>query len=110
MIDWTEVIIAICSIVITGVLIPLFNNLRKDAKNKLTESQVQTVDYWTEVSVRWAKQWLQSETGEVKKQEVLKFLTSKMGDLGINIGAEDLDKLIEAVYERVKAEAAEKAV
>lgn len=110
MIDWTEVIIAICSIVITGVLIPLFNNLRKDAKNKLTESQVQTVDYWTEVSVRWAKQWLQSETGEVKKQEVLKFLTGKMGDLGIDIGAEDLDKLIEAVYEKVKAEAAEKAV
>lgn len=110
MIDWTEVIIAICSIVITGVLIPLINNLRKDAKNKLTESQVQTVDYWTEVSVRWAKQWLQSETGEVKKREVLDFLTGKMNSLGIDIEAEDLDKLIEAVYERVKAETAEKAV
>lgn len=103
-IDWTQVIIGICSVVITGVIVPLLNNLRKDIKNKLTASEQQTVEYWTEAAVRWAKQWLQSESGETKKEEVLSFVLKKTDELGIKINAEDLDKLIESIYQKVKSE------
>ena len=92
MIDWTEVIIGICSIVITGIMIPLINAKRKEVK------------YWTEVGVRWAKQWLWSESGQKKKAEVTDFLNKKLAELNLNMTAEDIDKIIEAIYERVKAE------
>lgn len=103
-IDWTQVIIGICSVVVTGVIVPLLNNLRKDIKNKLTASEQQTIEYWTEAAVRWAKQWLQSESGETKKEEVMYYLTEKIDSLGIKIDAEDLDKLIESIYQQVKSE------
>lgn len=103
-IDWTQVIIGICSVVITGVIVPLLNNLRKDIKNKLTASEQQTVEYWTEAAVRWAKQWLQSESGETKKEEVLSFVLKKTDELGIKIDDEDIDKLIESIYQKVKSE------
>lgn len=103
-IDWTQVIIGICSIVITGIVIPLLNNLRKDIKNKLTVSEQQMVEYWTEAAVRWAKQWLQSKSGETKKEEVMYYLIEKIDRLGIDINTEDLDKLIESIYQKVKSE------
>lgn len=103
-IDWTQVIIGICSIVITGVIVPLLNNLRKDIKNKLSASEQQTVEYWTEAAVRWAKQWLQSESGETKKEEVMYYLVEKIDSLGIDINTEDLDKLVESIYQKVKSE------
>lgn len=103
-IDWTQVIIGICSIIITGVIVPLLNNLRKDIENKLTASEQQTVVYWTEAAVRWAKQWLQSESGEKKKTEVLSFVLKKTDELGIKIDDEDIDKLIESIYQQVKSE------
>jgi len=104
MINWTELIIAICSLLITGILVPLINNKRKEVANKLTEAQIETINYWVEVGVRWAKQWLQSETGEKKKAEVLDYVSRKMAEIKINVSAEDLDKIIEAIYEQVKAE------
>lgn len=103
-IDWTQVIIGICSIVITGVIVPLLNNLRKEIKNKLTASEQQTIEYWTEAAVRWAKQWLQSESGETKKVEVMYYLTGKIKNLGLSVNTEDLDKLVESIYQQVKTE------
>lgn len=103
MIDWTEVIIGVCSIVITGVMIPLINAKRKEVKNRLTDDQLAAVQYWTEVGVSWAKQWLQSEPGEKKKAEVIEFINKKLTELGLSMTAEDIDKMVEAIYERIKA-------
>lgn len=104
MIDWTEIIIGICSMVITGIMIPLINAKKKEVKNRLTDDQLATVEYWTEVGVRWAKQWLWSESGQKKKAEVTDFLNKKLAELNLNMTAEDIDKIIEAIYEKVKAE------
>ena len=104
MINWTEVIIGICSILITGVLVPLITTKWKLAKADMSQSTQDTIEYWVEVGVRWAKQWLQSETGEKKKSEVLEFVSSKLGEIKIDVSASDLDRIIEAVYEQVKAE------
>lgn len=103
-IDWTEVIIAVCGILITGIVIPLLKNLHTESKARLSADTQATIEYWTEVGVRWAKQWLQSETGQRKKAEVMSYVNEKLYELGIEVSVSDLDRIIEAVYERVKAE------
>ena len=104
MVNWAEVIIGVCSIVITGVIVPLVTAKWKIAKSEMSKEKQETVLYWTEVSVRWAKQWLQSETGEKKKEEVLRFVSGKLQELKIDVSADELDKIIESVYEQVKKE------
>lgn len=104
MIDWTEIIIALCSLLITGVLVPLITTRWKTAKAEMSQSTQEIVDYWVEVGVRWAKQWLQSQSGETKKAEVLKFVSAKLAKLKIKVSADELDRIIEAIYEQVKAE------
>ena len=108
-IDWTEVIIGICGILITGVLVPWIDTKRKEAKLRLTKEQQEEIDYWTEIGVRWAKQWLKSETGEKKKAEVMVFASDKLHELGIDVSAADLAIIIEAIYEKVKKESTETA-
>lgn len=104
MINWTEVIISLCTLLITGVLVPLITTKWKVAKANMSQSTQDTIEYWVEVGVRWAKQWLYSETGEKKKAEVLEFTSAKLRELKIDVSASELDKIIEAVYEQVKAE------
>ena len=104
MVNWTEVIIGVCSIIITGVIVPFVTAKWKIAKSEMSKEKQETVLYWTEVSVRWAKQWLQSETGEKKKEEVLRFVSGKLQELKIDVSADELDKIIESVYEQVKKE------
>ena len=101
-IDWTQIIISLCSLIITGILIPLINAKIKETKNKLSAEATKEIEYWTAVGVKWAKQWLQSETGEKKKAAVMTFLTVKLRELGLNVSEEDLDKIIEAVYCEIK--------
>ena len=104
MVNWAEVIIGVCSIVITGVIVPLVTAKWKIAKSEMSKEKQETVLYWTKVSVRWAKQWIQSETGEKKKEEVLRFVSGKLQELKIDVSADELDKIIESVYEQVKKE------
>lgn len=104
MINWTEVIVGICSMVITGIMVPLITAKKKEVKNRLTDDQLATVEYWTEIGVRWAKQWLWSESGQNKKTEVTEFLNKKLAELNLSMTAEDIDKIIEAIYERIKTD------
>lgn len=107
MINWTEVIISLCTLIITGVIVPLVTAKWKTAKAEMSKEKQETIMYWTEVSVRWAKQWLASEPGEKKKAEVLQFVSNKLQELKINVSADELDKIIECVYEQVKKEVKE---
>lgn len=114
MIDWTKVIISICSIIITGVLIPLLRvkylEIRAkylEIRENLSEKQRDTVDYWLSVAVRWAKQYLYDYPGAKKKEEVLSFVSKKLISLGIEVPEEDLDKCMEAIYEEIKKEASD---
>lgn len=104
MIDWTKVIISICSIIITGVLIPLLRAKYLEIRENLSEKQRDTVDYWLSVAVRWAKQYLYDYPGAKKKEEVLSFVSEKLISLGIKVPEEDLDKCMEAIYEEIRKE------
>lgn len=74
------------------------------AKRQLSEEEYKQLNDITETAVRWAKQWLDTATGAEKKEEVLRYLEEKTSELGLNITADDIDKAIEAAYEKVKKE------
>lgn len=104
-INWTEIIIALCSLLITGIVIPFVRSKWKESQAKLNESERELIMSIVDTSVRWAKQWMQSETGEQKKAAVMHYVESKLHELGISVYDEDLSIIIESIYERVKKEA-----
>ena len=108
MVDWTEIIVSVCALVLTGILIPiaksLINKVKVEIETTLNEQDEKLVYEIVETSVRWARQWLQSETGEKKKEEVLKYVSERLNALGIEVDADYIDKLIESVYDAIKSE------
>lgn len=78
------------------------------AKRQLSEEEYKQLLDTADTAVRWAKQWLDTATGEEKKEEVLRYLEEKTSELGLNITADDIDKAIEAAYEKVKKETGSK--
>lgn len=87
--------------VLTYVIVPAIKTWRS---TKLSQEQRESLDYWVDTGVRWAKQWLQSSTGEEKKEKVMEFVLVKVAELGLPYTEEDIDKAIEAVYESIKGE------
>lgn len=87
--------------ILTYVIVPAVKTWRE---SKLNQEQRETLDYWIDVGVRWAKQWMQSSSGEEKKAEVMAFVEAKVQELGLPYSKEDIDKAIEAIYESVKGE------
>ena len=103
MIDWTEIIVKICYIVITGVIVPLAVNLYK---SKVSKDKREQIDYWTDKAVRWAKQELWDKSNEEKKTKVMQFVTDKLAELKIDLSAQELSLIIEAIYGQIKDELA----
>ena len=78
------------------------------AKRQLSEEEYRQLLDTADTAVRWAKQWLDTATGAEKKEEVLRYLEEKTSELGLNVSADDLDKALEAAYEKVKKESESK--
>lgn len=89
------VLLGVC----TYVVVPAIREWRQ---NKLTASQREELTFWTEMGVLWAKQWMQSASGEQKKAEVMTWLRGKMDELELPFTDDDLSKAIEAFYSTVK--------
>ena len=68
MIDWTQVIIGVVGLLLTGVLIPF-------VKARLNEEQLRKLDYWVRYFMVAAEVDIQGEKmGEVRKKWVLEQL------------------------------------
>ena len=89
------VMLGIC----TYIIVPTIKVWRQ---NHLTQSQREQLTFWTEMGVLWAKQWMQSATGEQKKAEVMTWLRAKMEELNLPFTDDDISKAIEAFYSTVK--------
>lgn len=97
--------ITILLLIMVAVATILFATpMRSLLKKKTTKEEYDTLLALAEISVRWAKQWMQTATGEEKKQEVYAYLLERCKALGLNFTAEDIDKAIEASYEAIKKE------
>ena len=95
-------IAALVLILAAGVL--YVQPIRQAAKNKLGEDEYNSLMKWTETAVRWARQWMKTATGSEKKEEVMLYVIKKADELGLCVDEEDVDKMIEAVYDKVKKE------
>lgn len=84
---------------VTYVIVPAIQNWRS---TKLDEKQRAQLKFWVDTGVLWAKQWLQSESGQFKKDEVMKFVLAKVAALNLPYSQDDIDKAVEAAYSAVK--------
>ena len=88
MIDLTQVVVAILTLVISLVsafLVPLI-------KSKVSAEQLETIKFWVNVAVEAAEQmYVGSGKGAEKKAYVVSFLNSK----GFTLNIEEIDALIE---------------
>lgn len=82
-----KIIVSVSIALITTFLIPF---IRSQTKTKQQEELLKIV----QVAVQAAEQTLTG--GEVKKEDVLKFMTDWLAKRGIHISDEQLDKLIES--------------
>ena len=97
--------ITILLLIMASVATILFATpMRNLLKKKTTKEEYDTLLALAEISVRWAKQWMQTATGEEKKQEVYAYLLARCKALGLEFTEEDIDKAIEASYEAIKKE------
>ena len=78
------------------------------AKRQLSQEDYKQLLDTADTGVRWAKQWLNTKTGAEKKEEVLRYLEEKTAELGLKVTADDMDKALEAAYEKVKKESESK--
>ena len=98
----TITIMALILILAAGFL--YLKPVREKAKAQLSKEDYDALLEWTEVAVRWARQWMKTATGEEKKEEVMLFVLKKADELGLAVDEEDIDKAIEAIYDMVKNE------
>lgn len=97
--------ITILLLIMASVATILFATpMRNLLKKKTTKEEYDTLLALAEISVRWAKQWMQTAPGEEKKQEVYAYLLARCKALGLEFTEEDIDKAIEASYEAIKKE------
>ena len=102
------IITVIALVVIAAGVVIYTAPARALAKRQLSEEEYKQLNDITETAVRWAKQWLDTATGAEKKEEVLRYLEEKTSELGLNVSADDMDKALEAAYEKIKKESESK--
>ena len=95
-VNWTEVVLSIVGVAVIGILIPLAKNAISEYRSKLTNEQLETLDYWTAKLCQVAEIIFDGVSqGKDKKEWVI----DQLLEYGI-IGEEDrelVDKFIDAI-------------
>lgn len=93
-IDWTEILLALISLIgllISSMLVPYL-------RAKTTEKQRENIEFWVGVAVMAAEKHFDlAGEGAAKKEQVKKFIREK----GLNINDEQLDQLIDFTVEKL---------
>ena len=93
MIDWTQLIIGIASVVVTVVLVPLI-------REKYTQVRTETIDYWLRIFMSSAETYFSTGEGKAKKQWVLDHLSAKFPHLDLEV----LSDCLEAMFRELVVE------
>lgn len=97
--EYSDVIIKIIVLIITGILIPMVN---KYINTYVSEKQLNIIKGYIETGVRCANQIYTQEQWKEKKQYVLNYATEVVNGLGLVITSEQLDTIIEGIVNQVK--------
>lgn len=91
-------IITIAVTLITGFLIPWL-------KSKISQTQLEKLDYYLKLAVRCANQIYTPEQYVQKKEYVLKYITDICNNtFNLSLSALDIDTLIEGTVNEIKKE------
>lgn len=93
MINWTELIIGIASIIVTAVLVPL---LREKSKQIKTE----TLNYWLRTLMSAAETYFSDGEGKQKKQWVIDRVQEHLKGLDVA----ELENALEAMFRQLVVE------
>lgn len=97
--DILKIVISICTALITVYAVPYLKTLRQD---KRYASLIDMV----EVAVKAAEQTIKGKgEGDLKKAEVIAFVSDWMEEHGIKISQDQLSQLVEAAVFQLKQEA-----
>lgn len=88
-------IIAVVSVLISSVIIPLI-------KCKVDAEKLAKIEQYTTLAVRCAEQIYTPDQWEAKKNYVLDYISAKAFDIGIKLTGEDINNLIEGIVNEVK--------
>lgn len=95
MVDLTQVVVAILTLIISMVSAFLVPYL----KTKIGAEKLENIKFWVNIAVEAAEQiYAGSGRGKEKKEYVLKFLQSK----GFTLNAEEIENIIEAAVLNLK--------
>ena len=92
------VVVAILSYYLRGLML----ELKKRAENEVGESKVSRILEIAELLIRAAEQITGLETDEAKKDYVTKQLQVAVDDLNLPLTPEQLDAIIEGIYQGLK--------
>lgn len=102
MIDLTQVVVAILTLIISMVSVVLIPYL----KTKIGAEKLETIRFWVDVAVEAAEQiYVGSGRGKEKKEYVLKFLNGK----GFTLNTDEIENIIEATVLKLKLNKKEEA-
>lgn len=102
MVDLTQVVVAILTLIISMVSAFLVPYL----KTKIGAEKLENIRFWVNIAVEAAEQiYAGSGRGKEKKEYVLKFLQSK----GFTLNAEEIENIIEAAVLNLKINKKEEA-
>jgi len=97
MVDLTQIIVAVLTLVIsliTAFLIPYL-------KTKVSGEQLETIKFWVNIAVEAAEMiYVGTGRGQEKKEYVVQFLNSK----GFTLNVAEIENLIEAAVMELKLE------
>lgn len=95
MLDLTQIVVAILTLIISMVSVFLVPYL----KTKIGSEKLENIRFWVNIAVEAAEQiYAGSGRGKEKKEYVLKFLHSK----GFTLNAEEIENIIEAAVLNLK--------
>lgn len=102
MVDLTQVVVAILTLIISMVSAFLVPYL----KTKIGAEKLENIRFWVNIAVEAAEQiYAGSGRGKEKKEYVLKFLQSK----GFTLNAEEIENIVEAAVLNLKINKKEEA-
>lgn len=102
MVDLTQVVVAVLTLIISMVSAFLVSYL----KTKIDAEKLENIRFWVNIAVEAAEQiYAGSGRGKEKKKDVLKFLQSK----GFPLNAEEIEKIIQAAVLNLKSNKKEEA-
>lgn len=102
MVDLTEIIVAVLTLVISLISAFLIPYL----KTKVSAEKLDTIKFWVNIAVEAAEMiYVGTGRGQEKKEYVVKFLNSK----GFTLNVEEIENLIEAAVLELKITQKEEA-